>query len=458
MPELTHPSVSPSPTLGGYLIPPEITPEVAERSGAMVTRVKLGYTSGTCNPAVGDVDGDGLDEIAVPFNRGEEDVVALFRGDGSVVWETTQAPFYHAVYDDDHLYERSHWHHRSRHRHLLTRIADIDGDGSPEVIVGLGPIHILDARTGALKRSIDLDGLAMIWAPARLRPSGPPVIVAAVDHHRERGTVVAVDGLGEVLWRHETAGQSFEDFMFAGDLSGDGIDEIAFSMRTAERFEVRDASGEVLWHKHVPSEIGEDTHVDCVMIGEFSGNATSRQLVTSTGGCMFDADGTLLWTLRDRVEHGQHLLRIDAPERGEPLIYLNSKTERYAWGVSPRGEIVWEQRDFSRREPDGRITLTSACDTLSWSARGAAEIAQAEILIPHDRANLPAPVGAPLRLYVTVMDAAGRIVARLPYDDVLEPGFNGAMCAVACHAVTRDGHDVVVLTHNSGEMLIFSPA
>jgi hypothetical protein len=455
MAEVIRPSVSPFPTLDGALIPPEIPPEVADRSAAMLMRVDLGFTSGSCNPAVADVDGDGLDEIAVPFNRGEEDVVALFRGEGSVIWETTEAPFYHTVYDDDHLYERSHWHYACPHRHLLTEIVDIDGDGKLEVVVGLGPIHILDAATGRLKRTIDLDGLAMIWALADLRPGEPPVIVAAVDHHREFGTVVAVDGTGAILWQHQTDGMSYEDFMFAGDLTGDGIDEIAFSMRTTERFEVRNAAGEVLWHKHVPSEIGEDTHVDCVMIGEFIEGA--RQLVTSTGGCMFDAEGKLLWTLRDRIEHGQHLLRIDAPERGDPLIYLNSKTERYAWGIDPRGETVWEQRDFSRREPDGRITLTSACDNVSWSAPGATEIVQAEIYIPHDRQNLPGPEGSPLRLYLTVLDADGQVVARLPYDDVLEAGFNGAMCAVACHAVTPDRSDILMLTHNSGEMLIFSP-
>jgi hypothetical protein len=31
------------------------------------------------------------------------------------------------------------------------------------------------------------------------------------------------------------------------------------------------------------------------------------------------------------------------------------------------------------------------------------------------------------------------------------------MCAVACHVATPERHDIVVLTHNSGEMLIFSP-
>ena len=85
LPEIIRTSTDREPTLGGTLTPPEITPEVAERSVARLTRVPLGYTSGTCNPAVADVDGDGLDEIAVPFNRGEEDVIALLRGDGSVV-------------------------------------------------------------------------------------------------------------------------------------------------------------------------------------------------------------------------------------------------------------------------------------------------------------------------------------------------------------------------------------
>ncbi len=455
MSELIRTPAAPEPSLGGCLIPPEITPEVAEQSVAELTRVHLGYTSGTCNPAVGDVDGDGLDEIAVPYNRGEEDVVALLRGDGGVIWETTDAPFYHAAYDDDELYAGSHWHYRSRHRHLLTEIVDIDGDGATEVVVGLGPIHILDARSGALKHSIDLDGLAMIWTLARLRRDGPPLIVAAVDHHRERGSVVAVDGLGEVLWQHETVGMSFEDFMFAGDLTGDGTDEIAFSMRTAERFEVRDAAGDVLWHKHVPTEIGEDTHVDCVVIDEILPGG--HQLATSTGGCLLDAEGNLLWTLRDRVEHGQHLLLMRPPGRPEPLLYLNSKTARYAWGISPRGEIEWEQRNFSRR-PDGRITLTSACDVLDWSAPEAAEIVQAEIFIPERRDALPADEGTPMTLYLTVLDASGREIAKLPYHDTLAPGFNGAMCARAGHVTSSERHGIVVITHNSGELLIFSPA
>jgi len=453
MSETVQASAQPDASLGGYLQPPEISPELAERSVATLTRISLGeHTVNTCNPAIADIDGDGLDEIVIPHNRGEQDVIAAYRGDGSKVWETTEAPFYHAVYDDDELYARSHWHYRSHHRHLLTFVCDLDGDGALEVVCGLGPIHVLDAATGRLKDSFDLDGLAQVWSLARLDESGGPCIAAAVNHHREHGSVLAMSGSGEVLWQHETVGQSFEDFMRCGDLTGDGLDEICFSMADAERFEVRDAAGEVLWAKHVPSEIGEDTHVDDLVIGEIL--PEGRQLATATGGCLFDAQGNLLWSLNDQIEHGQKIACAQPPGLDEPLIYLNSKTTRRAWGISPRGEFVWEYDNFSRK-PDGSITLTSAGDWVDWSAPGACEIVQSELMV--NRGDAPAEEGTPLALYLTILSPEGEEVAKLPYQDILAPGFNGAMCCLSGHLVTRDRHDIAVITHNNSEVLIFSP-
>ena len=61
-------------------------------------------------------------------------------------------------------------------------------------------------------------------------------------------------------------------------------------------------------------------------------------------------------------------------------------------------------------------------------------------------------------LYVNVLDARGYEVAKLPYEDeVLGRGFNGAMCCLAGHMVTPDRHDLMILTHNTGEISIFSP-
>lgn len=56
------------------------------------------------------------------------------------------------------------------------------------------------------------------------------------------------------------------------------------------------------------------------------------------------------------------------------------------------------------------------------------------------------------------VSARGREVAKLPYEDeVLGRGFNGAMCCLAGRMVTPDRNDLVILTHNTGEICIFSP-
>ena len=440
-------------SLNDYLKPPAITADVAARSRYACTRIALGdNTINTCNPAVGDVDGDGLDELAIPFNRGEQDVVALFKGDGEVVWETTDVRLYHSFYRRPEQYLHSHWHYRSRHRHLLTQIRDVDGDGELEVIVGDGPLYVLDGRDGHIKRVFDLGGCAQVWSTAKLVPSGPPGIVACVNRHEQGGHVIAIDGNGDTLWRHDTPGQSFEDRILCGDLTGDGLDETAFSMADESRFEVRDSAGELLWSKHVPSQVGEDTHVDDMVIAPI--RAGARQLATSTGGCLFDAEGALIWRLGDRIEHGQKVAVAFPPGREGARIYINSKTGGKAYCLNSDGEVLWEYDNFSRA-PDQAILLTTAADWVDWSAPGSCEMVQSEIFFAPRR--LPAPEMYRVPLWLTVLSAEGEQVACIPYTDCLRPGFNGAMCALSCHAVSRDRHDVLVITHNSSEALVFSP-
>lgn len=453
MSEIVRLEERPEACLDGRLRPPDISAELAERSVARLTRVRLGErTVNTCNPGIGDVDGDGLDEIAVAFNRGEQDVVALFRGDGSTVWETTDVPFYHSFYDDDELYVRSHWHYRTNHRHLLTKICDIDGDGRLEVIVGLGPLCVLDAQTGELKRTFDLDGLAQVWDLGHLLTPDGWCIAAGVNHHERSGSILALDAEGRTIWQHETPGKSFEDKLLCGDLTGDGLDEIAFSMADAERFEVRKGNGELLWAKSVPDEIGEDTHVDDMVIAEIQPGG--RQLATSTGGCLFDADGTLLWSVGDRIEHGQKISLAYPPGHDGARLFVNSKTGRKAWLLTPEGEILWEYGNWSSCT-EGTHLLTTAGDWGDWSATGSCEIIQSEVM-SWPAASEPAQA-EPLTMYITILDADGQEIAKLPYQEALAPGFNGAMCCLACHATTRDRHDIVLITHSSGELLIFSP-
>ncbi len=225
-----------------------------ERIHHRVIKLADEQTINSCNIAVADVDGDGLDEIAIPFNIGEADLVRLYRGDGEMVWENRDIKFYHAWYNDPEKppFDLVHVWYKSAHRHLLTEIADVDQDGRKEVIVGDGPIYVLDGMTGRIKNTIDLGGLCALWNCIYDAQRGENMIVATVTKPHDAndtGCVKAVTAGGTVLWELKTPGDIFVDCMHHGDLNADGRPELGFSMGLREhvaQFWVIDCDGNLL--------------------------------------------------------------------------------------------------------------------------------------------------------------------------------------------------------------------
>ena len=425
--------------------------------------IHLGHdTINSCNIALEDVDGDGLQEIAIPITRGETDSVRLYRGDGSLLWENTHVRFYHAFYADPSPTTVGHMWYRSAHRHLLTEICDFDGDGQFEVVVGDGPIYVLDAADGHIKTTLDLGGGVALWTVIEPHPGRPRLLIATVDERCGSPSVVAVDATGQIAWRLPTPGRAFCDCIRAGDLTGDGAPEIGFSMDDVHQFWLIDSTGRVLWTKDVPKDLGPDRHVDDFVIDRVlpSGAPDGKQVFIAPGPNLLDADGNVIWTHRDRFDHVQSTKAADIyPERPGKELYTVESFRLRSHLLSCDGELLWTYDNFSQvkegLDESVVLRLTTAGDILNWSGKGRCEIVQAEIAT--FRGDGVAP-DEPVTLTIRVLDRDGQEVALFPYEDDPARGFVGAMCARAAHVTDSPGDDVVVVTHNSGRILIFSSA
>jgi hypothetical protein len=427
-------------------------------------------TYNTCNPGVGDADGDGLDELAVPVIEDGSCRISLYRGDGAEVWRNSEVRFFNYFYDDMEAHRGTHWHAQARHRHLFTRIFDIDGDGQPEVVCADGPVWVLDARSGALKQMIELDAHVQVWCPARLDgPDAPASFVAGIEKRDGSGSAIACIGLGpegvlEVRWITPVAGRSFEDAMWAGDVDGDGCDEIIFSTSSTGSMYLLDRAGRVRWERRIKGVIGDDTHVDDLAIAAILPGA-ARQILMATGPALLDAGGNIIWALGDRYQHAQRVLAVPpgaalaAGAFGPRRVYFCESFERNAYLADHDGRELWRFSGFQRVKPgfeDGiRMRLTTAGGIADWYGDGRPIIVQAESF--RVRPGARGEIEGPCTGYVTLLTPEGQVVGCLPFEDVAGRSA-GAMCAAAGHFTSRDADSLAVIMHCGSRAYFFSRA
>ncbi|MEW6355477.1 MAG: PQQ-binding-like beta-propeller repeat protein [Planctomycetota bacterium] len=420
-------------------------------------------TTNTCNIAIADVDGDGLQEIATPLTIGEDDCVRLYRGDGTLVWDNTDVRLYHAYYNDPSRPTGGigHMWHRSKHRHVLTEIADLDGDGKAEVIVGDGPVYVLDGMTGDVKSLFDLGGRVALWNVVHDPKRGMNLLVACADDRENGPRAAALAPDGEELWSLPTPGRGFCDCMRHGDLDLDGRPEIGFSVEEAKEFWIIDCDGNVRWKKNVPKELGDDPHIDDFLIARIlpEDRVDGNQLLLVTGPNLLDKDGHVIWSREDRFHHAQKVIAANLhPERPGKEVYTVESFRRHAILLTRDGETIWDYDNFTRAREGyeyedpilGRAIgrLTTAGDLINWSGNGKVEICQAEmggVERPRRKSIPPEAV----RRFMHILDRDGKPVCIFPIDD-------SPMCARAAHVTPSPTDDIVVVGHETSRIYIYS--
>jgi hypothetical protein len=418
-------------------------------------------TVNSCNISLADVDDDGLDEIIIPITEGELDDVRAYKGDGTLLWKNNAVQFYHAYYDDPTPWPPGHIWYRSSHRHLLTEVCDVDDDGAQEVIVGDGPVWILDAETGQTKTVLDLGGGVALWTVFQPEPGAPQLLAATVTPRNEPPFVTAVDVAGRPAWRVPTPGRVFCDCIHAADLTGDGRPEIGFSVSDAGYFWMMDAKGNLLWSKDVQRELSEaETHVDDFVIDRISpaGRPDGNQILVAPGPNLLDCAGKLIWTARDRLDHAQSTrVRNLFPDQPGKEVYSVDSYDLVATLFTAEGEVLWDYDNFTRVKTGVgnpvRMRLSTASDWVDWFGQGEKALVQTEIVAFGREATLPEE---PVTLHIHVLDRQGRAITVFPFQDDPGYGIQGAMCGKAARVTGGMGEDVVVVTHNSSKLLIFS--
>lgn len=176
-----------------------------------------GYT----HPVVADLTGDGAREIIVVDAFG---TVSVLRPDGSVVWEEQLETFT--------------WGQPS--------VADFDGDGDPELAVGIGgdgELLLFESDGSIAWRRTDGMKGGVTWMSTGQADDDEPIeiVVATPD-----GTVIMIDGTdGEQEWRHE-----FEVFAAVhafGDGDEDGTPEVYATARDGKLRAIDAPTGEIEW-------------------------------------------------------------------------------------------------------------------------------------------------------------------------------------------------------------------
>ena len=348
-----------------------------------------------------DLDGDSIIDLFVFLPEFSTDRVKAFLNDGSFAWEFRIDK-------------------RDEPKRALGAFAlaafDVDSDDIKEVVCGTNDLKLyaLDAFSGEVKKKIQLKYGSYVYSMTLGDVTGdgsPELIVACAGNSdwerghlralpKSRGYIHALGQNMEPVW-HEPVGDVgviFAHHVFAGDLDGDGGEEVAIP-DLAGNFYLLDDSGTLLWTKSLKDIAPEKqpSHVDYALIADVDGipeNGNELVLAAGESGCyLYNSDGQMLWQTGKDVSHGQHCAAADIipHEKGREILFFDKTDEKVSLYASD-GRRLWE-RSVGYNTVGGEF--------INWTGDGVKEIVTA--------------AGD----YVLIFDEYGRLMERMSAPSLL---------------------------------------
>ncbi len=268
-------------------------------------------TDSTANPAAGDIDEDGLPEIIV---QGEGKYLVAIDNDGTPLWKS----------DNFSNGENSG----------ATSIANLDGDGPPEIIFGAAVYDNAGTLLFEGNQGYGQDGQGPISCVADLDGDDRPEVIGGRTAYTFTGTVAGNDFAGSTLW-HSSVG---DGKCGVADFDKDGLPEVIL-VRGGRIYALNGQTGEEIANFNMP---GTSDRGGAPNIADFDGDGTpdigtagsSRYVVVTFDGVAF----TELWraTVEDDSSRvtGSSVFDFDGDGRNE-VVYNDEKWIRIYPGVEP---------------------------------------------------------------------------------------------------------------------------